>query len=86
MKMNLGDFLPYKNKEVIIMDFYVFGLICIIVVTVIAFILAFKGSAKNKSKTNHNLIVESLNNSNEELSDVLNNLKIYNDAMEDFND
>lgn len=68
------------------MDFYVFGLICIIVVTVIAFILAFKGSGKNKSKTNHNLSVETLNNSNEELSDVLNNLKIYNDAMEDFND
>ena len=68
------------------MDFYIFGLICIIVVKVIAFILAFKSGAKNKSKTNHNLIVEALNNSDEELSNVLNNLKIYNSVMEDFND
>lgn len=61
------------------MDFYIFGAICITVVTLIAFALVFNDSVEKDSQADHNLIV---NDSDIELAKALDNLKVYNSATE----
>ena len=61
------------------MDFYIFGAICITVVTLIAFALAFKDNVEKDSQADHNLII---NDSDIELAKALDNLKVYNSATE----
>ena len=61
------------------MDFYIFGAICITVVTLIAFALVFNDNVEKDSQADHNLIV---NDSDIELAKALDNLKVYNSATE----
>lgn len=61
------------------MDFYIFGAICITVVTLITFALAFNDNVEKDSQADHNLII---NDSDIELAKALDNLKVYNSATE----
>ena len=67
------------------MELFIFGFICLLVVGIIAFVLAFKERIKDSRKANQNLIVGNLEDSDIELSKALNNLQIYNSASENIN-
>jgi Zn finger protein HypA/HybF involved in hydrogenase expression len=67
------------------MELFIFGFICLLVVGIIAFILAFKERIKDDRKANQNLIVGNLEDSDIELSEALDNLQIYNSSMENIN-
>lgn len=60
------------------MNFYIFGFICLLVVGIVAFILAFKEHIKDNRKANQNLIVGNLEDSDIRLSKALDDLQIYN--------
>ena len=62
------------------MELFIFGFICLLVVGIIAFILAFKERIKDDRKANQNLIVGNLEDSDIELSEALDNLQIYNSS------
>jgi predicted RNA-binding Zn-ribbon protein involved in translation (DUF1610 family) len=67
------------------MELFTFGFICLFVVGVIAFALAFKERIKDGRKANQNLIAGNLENSDIELSKALDNLQIYNSNTESIN-
>jgi len=67
------------------MELFIFGFICLLVVGVIAFALAFKERIKDGRKANQNLIAGNLEDSDIELSKALDNLQIYNSAPENIN-
>ena len=67
------------------MELFIFGFICLLVVGIIAFVLAFKERIKDDRKANQNLIVGNLEDSDIELSKALDNLQIYNSSTENVN-
>ena len=69
----------------LVMNFLYFGFICLLVVGIIAFVLAFKERIKDDRKTNQDLIAGNLEDSDIELSKALDNLQIYNSVAENIN-
>jgi hypothetical protein len=67
------------------MNFYLFGFICLLVVGIVAFVLAFRQGIKEGRKANQDLIAGNLENSDIELSKALDNLQIYNSVAENIN-
>ena len=59
-------------------QYYIFGAVCIAIVIVIAFILGF--TEKRKSEIDPKPLEDNTENGETELSQALENLKIYNNA------
>lgn len=68
------------------MQLFIFGFICLLIVGIIAFVLAFKERIKDDRKANQNLIAGDLEDSDIEVSKALDNLQIYNNVTENIND